>query len=160
MIITDKNKITQVCEPCKSVEEGEKIGAKLLKELSDKGVGLAANQIGIDSRVCVINVKEPIVLINPKIIRSSDEDFIFPEKCLSFPNKLVKTKRNVEVVVLQFLHPLLQSQLLHIMFLFLLLQLLSFIFSSLLFFVFSICLYLYIIFRLLLISFFSLVVSL
>ena len=56
MIITDKNKITQVCEPCKSVEEGEEIGAQILKELGDKGIGLAANQIGINKRVCVINV--------------------------------------------------------------------------------------------------------
>ena len=57
MIITDKNKITQVCEPCESIEEGEKIGAQLLKELGTKGIGLAANQIGINKSVCVINVK-------------------------------------------------------------------------------------------------------
>ena len=42
---------------------------KLLDELrkSKSGIGLAANQIGINKRVCVINVKEPIVLINPTI---------------------------------------------------------------------------------------------
>ena len=36
MIEIDKSKITEVCEPCKSVEEGEEIGAQLLKELGDK----------------------------------------------------------------------------------------------------------------------------
>ena len=46
MIITDKNKITQVCEPCTSVDEGAEIGAQLLTELGDKGIGLSANQIG------------------------------------------------------------------------------------------------------------------
>ena len=95
MIVTDKNKITQVCEPCKSVEEGEKIGAQLLKELteSNSGIGLAANQIGINKRVCVINVKEPVVLINPKIIEKSKEKFAFMEGCLSFPGDVVKTER-------------------------------------------------------------------
>ena len=45
MIITDKNKINKICKPCESVEEGEEIGAKLFKELGDKGIGLAANQM-------------------------------------------------------------------------------------------------------------------
>ena len=95
MIITDKNKITQVCKPCKSVEEGEEIGAKLLKILTEStsGIGLAANQIGINKRVCVINVKEPVVLINPKIIEKSKEKFAFMEGCLSFPGDVVKTER-------------------------------------------------------------------
>ena len=93
MIITDKNKITKECEPCKSVEEGEEIGIKLLKELtkSNGGIGLAANQIGINKRVCVVNVKEPIVLINPEIIEKSEEMFGFMEGCLSFPNETIKT---------------------------------------------------------------------
>ena len=93
MIVTDKNKITQVCEPCESIEEGEKIGTQLLEELSDKGIGLAANQIGINKRVCIINVKEPVVLINPEIIEKSEDKFAFVEGCLSFPNESVKTMR-------------------------------------------------------------------
>ena len=101
MIVTDKNKITEVCEPCKSIEEGEEIAAKLLKELtkSEKGIGLAANQIGINKRVCVINVKEPIVLINPEIIETSEEMFAFAEACLSFPNMGVKTMRYKSIKV-------------------------------------------------------------
>ena len=94
MIVTDKNKITQVCEPCESIEEGEKIGVQLLEELSDKGIGLAANQIGINKRVCVINVKEPIVLINPEIIEKSEDKFAFIEGCLSFPKESIKTTRH------------------------------------------------------------------
>ena len=99
MIVTDKNKITEVCEPCKSVEEGEEIGAQLLKELGDKGIGLAANQIGINNRVCVINVKEPVVLINPEIIEKSEEKFGFMEGCLSFPGEAIKTTRHKWVKV-------------------------------------------------------------
>jgi len=102
MITKNIKELNQPCEPCSSVNEGEEIAAKLLKELtiSKNGIGLAANQIGIQKRVCVINVKEePVVLINPKIVDKSKETFIFPEGCLSFPNKHVRTKRNVEITV-------------------------------------------------------------
>ena len=69
MIIKDKNKLTIKCTST-SIKEGEDIAVRLLHELrqSESGIGLAANQIGINKRVCVINVKEPIVLINPKIV--------------------------------------------------------------------------------------------
>ena len=101
MIITEEAKLKLMCEEVKTIKEGEEIGAQLLKELtkSENGIGLAANQIGINKRVCVINVKEPMVLINPRIVERSTEEFIFPEGCLSFPNKHVRTKRNVSVIV-------------------------------------------------------------
>tara|TARA_R110002012_G_scaffold42472_1_gene115646 strand:+ start:730 stop:1314 length:585 start_codon:yes stop_codon:yes gene_type:complete len=101
MIITDKEKINIKCEPCRSVKEGEEIGIRLLHELrqSENGIGLAANQIGINKRVCVINVKEPLVLINPKIVEKSKEQFVFPEGCLSFPDDKIKTLRYENIVV-------------------------------------------------------------
>ena len=101
MIITEIKQLQTICESVSSVEEGEEIGAQLLKELtkSENGIGLAANQIGINKRVCVINVKEPIVLINPRIVEHSEEQFMFAEGCLSFPGKHIKTGRFVEVIV-------------------------------------------------------------
>ena len=101
MIITEEAKLRLMCEEVKTVKEGEEIGAQLLKELaqSENGIGLAANQIGINKRVCVINVKEPLILINPRIVERSEEEFIFPEGCLSFPNKHIKTLRHVSVTV-------------------------------------------------------------
>jgi len=101
MIIKDKRKLTTRCEPT-NIKDGEEIAVRLLHELrnsEESGIGLAANQIGINKRVCVINVKEPLVLINPEIIERSEEEFIFPEGCLSFPNKKVRTKRNVSIKV-------------------------------------------------------------
>ena len=70
-----------------------------LRTSEQSGIGLAANQIGINKRVCVVNVKEPLVLINPQIIERSEKEFIFPEGCLSFPDKKVRTKRNVSIKV-------------------------------------------------------------
>ena len=83
-----------------SIEEGEEIAAKLLKELvsSKFGIGLAAPQIGITKRVCVVNVKDPIILINPEIIESEGE-FIFKESCLSYPKKTVSVKRYEKIIV-------------------------------------------------------------
>ena len=100
MIITDKDKLNTECLPT-SIKEGEEIGVRLLHELrnSKNGIGLAANQIGINKRVCIINVKEPIVLINPKIVEKSNETFIFPEGCLSFPKDKIRTKRYVSIKV-------------------------------------------------------------
>ena len=101
MIIKDKNKLTTSCQVV-SIKEGEDIAANLLQELrqSENGIGLAANQIGINKRVCVVNVKEePLILINPKIVEHSKEQFVFAEGCLSFPDNKIRTMRYVSVVV-------------------------------------------------------------
>tara|TARA_B100000902_G_scaffold281549_1_gene267480 strand:+ start:61 stop:642 length:582 start_codon:yes stop_codon:yes gene_type:complete len=100
MIIKDRQELEVKCSPV-TIKEGEEIGARLLHELreSKNGIGLAANQIGINKRVCVVNVKEPLVLINPKIVKKSKEQFVFAEGCLSFPNKKIKTTRYQDIVV-------------------------------------------------------------
>jgi len=101
MIITEETQLRLICEEVKTVKEGEEIGAQLLKELSESqtGIGLAANQIGINKRVCVVNVKEPLILINPRIVEKSEEQFMFAEGCLSFPGEHIRTGRHVSVIV-------------------------------------------------------------
>ena len=77
-----------------SIEEGMAIATKLFQILNKRGdgIGLAANQVGIDAQVAVVNVREPLVLINPEIVSKSNE-VDFYEGCLSFPGKGVRTKR-------------------------------------------------------------------
>ena len=77
-----------------SVEEGLKIATELFQILNKRknGIGLAANQVGIDARVAVLNVREPVILINPEII-SKEIEIPFYEGCLSFPSKGCHTKR-------------------------------------------------------------------
>ena len=77
-----------------SVEEGLAIAEELFQILNKRGdgIGLAANQVGIDAQVAVVNVREPLVLINPKIISKKDK-IPFYEGCLSFPSKGVHTER-------------------------------------------------------------------
>mgnify|MGYP004455158943 CR=1 FL=1 len=101
MIVKEIKELNQPCEPCSSVEEGEKIADKLLNYLnnSQTGLGLAANQIGINKRVCVIKCKDPIILINPVITEKSKDMFVFGEGCLSFPDDFVRTQRHKWVKV-------------------------------------------------------------
>jgi peptide deformylase len=98
--VTDKKVLSKVCKPCGSKIEGIRVGNKLLEILieTDDGVGLAANQVGIDSAVCVIKVKEPIVLINPRVVGKFGKSF-FQEGCLSFKGDYVLTERWTDIVV-------------------------------------------------------------
>lgn len=85
----------------------EKIDERILTLLDDMaqtlhesgGVGLAAPQVGILKRICVIDVGEGLIeLINPEIIKSSGsvEDV---EGCLSIPGKWGYVTRPQKVTV-------------------------------------------------------------
>ena len=90
-----KSKLREV-----SVEEGLVIAEELFQILNKRGdgIGLAANQVGIDAQVAVVNVREPLVLINPKII-SKENPIDFYEGCLSYPGQGVSTQRYRDIVV-------------------------------------------------------------
>lgn len=68
-----------------------------------KGVGLAANQIGVARRVAVVDIGDddppPLVLINPVIVERSDEDETAEEGCLSIPEIFGDVTRSARVVV-------------------------------------------------------------
>ena len=90
-----KKKLNEV-----SVEEGRIIAQELFQILNKRGdgIGLAANQVGIDAQVAVVNVIEPLVLINP-IIEDQWEEIDYYEGCLSYPNQGIKTKRNKHIII-------------------------------------------------------------
>ena len=83
-----------------SVEEGLVIAEELFRILNERkdGIGLAANQVGIDAQVAVVNVIEPLVLINPKIEEQWDE-IDYYEGCLSYPKQGIKTKRYKNIII-------------------------------------------------------------
>ena len=83
-----------------SVDEGLKIAKELLNILSERkdGIGLAANQIGYDAAVAVVNVREPLILINP-VIKEQWDEIDYYEGCLSFPKKGVHTKRYKNIII-------------------------------------------------------------
>ena len=83
-----------------SIDEGLDIAKDLFNVLNERkdGIGLAANQVGIDASVAVVNVREPIILINPKIIKAWDE-IPYYEGCLSYPKKGVQTERYKNIII-------------------------------------------------------------
>ena len=83
-----------------SVEEGRTIATELFQILNKRGdgIGLAANQVGIDAQVAVVNVIEPLVLINPKII-NKEHPIDYFEGCLSYPKKGTPTKRYRDIII-------------------------------------------------------------
>jgi peptide deformylase len=83
-----------------SVEEGRTIATELFQILNKRkdGIGLAANQVGIDAQVAVVNVREPLVLINPKIEEVWDE-LDYYEGCLSYPKQGIHTKRYRNIII-------------------------------------------------------------
>jgi peptide deformylase len=64
------------------------------------GVGLAAPQVGVPLRVIVVQMpgEEPIVLINPEIIKRTGEQEVI-EGCLSVPGYYGEIKRSAGVTV-------------------------------------------------------------
>lgn len=99
-ILLDNEMLNHPCKKVEDIEEGVRIGKLLLRELerANNGVGLAANQIGIDARVCVIKVDRPVILVNP-VIKNSFKKIFFPEGCLSFPGEQVTTVRYANIAV-------------------------------------------------------------
>ena len=83
-----------------SVDEGLKIAEELFNILSERedGIGLAANQVGIDARVAVVNVREPLILINP-VIKEQWDEIAYYEGCLSYPKHGVSTRRYKNVII-------------------------------------------------------------
>lgn len=61
------------------------------------GVGLAANQVGVLKKICVIDIKrdgkKPVALINPSYSPFNDEMIDSQEVCLSFPAVVSNVKR-------------------------------------------------------------------
>ena len=70
---------------------------------ADNGIGLAANQVGIDKSMFVMDTSisgdKRQVYINPEIISKSDAIQDFVEGCLSFPGGSVTMKRSMKLTV-------------------------------------------------------------
>jgi peptide deformylase len=69
------------------------------------GVGLAAIQIGVPRRLVTLDVaakegeREPLVLVNPEIVWSSEEKKPYEEGCLSIPEYYEEVERPARVTV-------------------------------------------------------------
>ena len=68
-----------------------------------RGVGLSANQIGIEERAFVmmidIDLQETITCFNPRIIKESKEKVVMEEGCLSYPELFIEISRPSSIIV-------------------------------------------------------------
>jgi peptide deformylase len=96
-LIKNPNKLkTPLVHKPMTQEQIADISTILLEELTRHGgIGLSANQIGLDVRACVINVKEPLVLINPVVTEVSKETVAYVEQCLSLDKTMKKPVKTV-----------------------------------------------------------------
>ena len=85
---------------------------KLIKDMFEtmknaSGIGLAANQVGADKQIFIVDLSaiegyeqsKPVVLINPKIESFSDEKVVIEEGCLSIPDVRAEVERPKKVIV-------------------------------------------------------------
>lgn len=71
------------------------------------GIGLAANQIGSNKQIFVVDISmvegyedtKPLALINPKIIAKSEELSVYEEGCLSIPDQHEEVKRPKKITI-------------------------------------------------------------
>lgn len=78
---------------------------EILKEMTvtmraAKGIGLAAPQVGISERFCVIEIDTIVsTYINPIITSRSQEKIFFEEGCLSLPKQFFPIERHEAITV-------------------------------------------------------------
>lgn len=79
---------------------------KLIKDMFDtmrnaSGIGLAANQVGADKQIFIVDISpiegyedtKPMVFINPKFENFSEEKIVMEEGCLSIPEVRADVER-------------------------------------------------------------------
>lgn len=97
--------LRQRAEPVPGVDDAVR---RLIDDLFEtmyaaKGVGLAANQVGIAQRVAVVDTggetPDPLVLVNPTIVERGEETETAEEGCLSIPEIFGDVERPVSIVV-------------------------------------------------------------
>ncbi len=105
ILIHPDPRLKKVCDPVSNVDANiRKLADDMLETMYDApGVGLAAPQIGVMSRIFVIDTSDkeapadPMVLINPEITWESEELNTHEEGCLSIPEMYEEVTRPKQV---------------------------------------------------------------
>ena len=83
----------------------EILKSTVLTMRNNRGLGLAANQVGLEKRFFAIDlsyfdvVKKPIVIVNPQVAEVSDSLVTGEEGCLSFPGLYQEIERPNKAVI-------------------------------------------------------------
>ncbi len=108
ILIHPDPRLKRKCAPVADLsDELRALGNDMLATMYDApGVGLAAPQVGVLTRLIVLDcIKEegetprPLIMFNPEIIASSDTLNTYEEGCLSIPEHFADVTRPAEVEV-------------------------------------------------------------
>jgi peptide deformylase len=107
LIILPDPLLRQVSQPVERVDsELNQLVDDMLETMYEApGIGLAAIQVGVPRRLLVIDLAKegedpaPLVFINPKVIRSSDDRSSYEEGCLSIPDYYAEVERPASITV-------------------------------------------------------------
>ncbi len=107
ILVLPDARLRAVADPIDKIDDGVKKLAKDMLETmyAAPGVGLAATQIGELRRMVVMDLAkegekaDPIVMVNPEILKFSDETLTTEEGCLSIPELYYDVERPAEVTV-------------------------------------------------------------
>ena len=105
LVKSDDSILHRKIQPCGCNCDRHFVAKTLIENmLHYEGVGLSANQIGMDTRAFVmirdIEYNDIIVCFNPKIIKKYDECVDFEEGCLSYPDQFINVKRPDKIDVM------------------------------------------------------------
>lgn len=107
ILVLPDARLRAIADPIEKIDDEVKQLAKdMLETMYDApGIGLAAPQIGELRRIVVMDLAKegeepaPIVMINPEILKFSDETVVTEEGCLSIPELYYDVERPAEVTV-------------------------------------------------------------
>jgi peptide deformylase len=107
ILILPDERLRAIAEPIEKIDDGVKqLAQDMLETMYDApGIGLAAPQIGELRRIVVMDLAkegeepDPIVMVNPEILKYSDETVTTEEGCLSIPELYYDVERPAEVTV-------------------------------------------------------------
>ncbi|MCF2871813.1 peptide deformylase [Octadecabacter sp. G9-8] len=101
-------RLKATCDPVATFDKDLRVLADdMLETMYDApGIGLAAPQVGVMHQMLVMDcvkddmaTPEPMVLINPRVIETSEERSIYDEGCLSIPEIYAEVERPARVKV-------------------------------------------------------------
>lgn len=92
------------CQPITEIDNAllDTITQMLVCMKTNRGIGLSANQVGIDKTFCVVSLNNnttPLAIINPKLTWVSKKKETMGEGCLSIPGLYVPMKRHKEIII-------------------------------------------------------------
>ena len=108
ILIHPDPRLKKVAEPVASVTDDlRRLADDMLETMYHApGIGLAAPQVAVMNRMLVMDcakdedaTPEPMVLINPEVVWTSEEPSVYEEGCLSIPEQYAEVERPAEVEV-------------------------------------------------------------